>query len=99
MFHLGGMSDILRQPVRGCPASHERTRSVSARSIVFRPPPEIGKEMFKTGQNVPESGIYRVVHAEHRLPHEVTLLRGEAFPRCAKCADQVEFEPVSLAPS
>jgi hypothetical protein len=55
--------------------------------------------MFKTGQNVPESGIYRVVHGGHRLPHEVTLLKGEAFPRCSKCADQVEFEPVSLAPS
>ena len=55
--------------------------------------------MFKTGQIVPESGIYRVVHAGHRLPHEVTLLKGEAFPRCAKCADKVEFEAVSLAPS
>ena len=55
--------------------------------------------MFKTGQNVPESGIYRVVHSEHRLPHEVTLLKGEAFPRCSKCADLVEFEPISLAPS
>lgn len=55
--------------------------------------------MYKTGQIVPESGIYRVVHAGHRLPHEVTLLRGESFPRCAKCADQVEFEALSVAPS
>jgi hypothetical protein len=39
------------------------------------------------------------VHSGHRLPHEVTLLKGEAFPRCGKCADQVEFEAVSLAPS
>ncbi len=55
--------------------------------------------MFRTGQSVPESGIYRVCHGSHRLPHEVTLLKGQRFPRCAKCADLVEFEPVMLAPT
>ncbi len=54
--------------------------------------------MYSTGQTVPESGIYRVVHAEHRLPHEVTLLRGEEFPRCCKCSGSVSFEVVRLAP-
>ena len=55
--------------------------------------------MYRTGQAVPESGIYRVVHGEHRLPHEVTLLKDQTFPRCAKCADLVEFEPLALAPT
>ncbi|HEY3927090.1 MAG TPA: hypothetical protein VGL89_01835 [Candidatus Koribacter sp.] len=55
--------------------------------------------MFKTGDLVAESGIYRVHHAGHRLPHEVTLLKDQAFPRCAKCSDKVEFEPVALAPT
>ncbi len=54
--------------------------------------------MFRTGQKVPESGIYRVVHAEHRLPHEVTLIKDTEFPRCSKCKEHVTFEIVSLAP-
>jgi hypothetical protein len=54
--------------------------------------------MFRTGAKVPESGIYRVMHSQHRLPHEVTLLRGAEFPRCSKCKEAVTFEVVSLAP-
>lgn len=54
--------------------------------------------VFRTGQTVPESGIYRVIHGGHRLPHEVTLLRDQVFPRCSKCANLVEFEPLALAP-
>lgn len=53
---------------------------------------------YKTGQSVPESGIYRVLHDSHRLPHEVTLLKSQVFPRCAKCAGEVHFQVVALAP-
>lgn len=56
------------------------------------------KEEYRTGQNIPESGIYRVTHDEHRLPHEVTLLKGAQFPRCSKCRHAVRFTAVSLAP-
>ena len=56
------------------------------------------KKGFYTGQEVPETGIYRVVHSGHRLPHEVTLLAGQTFPRCSKCQDAVEFEVVRHAP-
>jgi hypothetical protein len=52
----------------------------------------------KTGEIIPASGIYRVHHGAHRLPHEVTLIEGYKFPRCQKCATEVEFEPVALAP-
>jgi hypothetical protein len=55
-------------------------------------------QIFKTGENVLESGIYKVTHAEHRLPHEVTLLKGAEFPRCSKCKEAVTFEVVALAP-
>jgi hypothetical protein len=55
--------------------------------------------MYRTGQAVPESGIYRISHGEHRLPHEVTLLKDQLFPRCCKCAELVVFEPVALAPT
>jgi len=49
-------------------------------------------EKFKTGDLVPQSGIYQVIHGEHRLPHEVTLLRANPFPPCAKCGNKVTFK-------
>src|SRR3954451_13882656 len=49
-------------------------------------------ETYKTGDLVPQSGIYRVAHSEHRLPHEVTLLRANPFPPCAQCGNKVSFE-------
>ncbi len=56
------------------------------------------KTPYRTNQIVPESGIYRVTHSAHRLPHEVTLLKGQHFPRCGECADEVMFEPIAMAP-
>jgi hypothetical protein len=56
------------------------------------------RKYFTTGQKILESGIYTVHHSEHRLPHEVTLLQGEQFPRCGKCADRVGFELLCAAP-
>ena len=47
---------------------------------------------FKTGGMIPQSGIYRVYHRSHRLPHEVTLLKGEKFPKCQKCSEGVSFK-------
>lgn len=47
---------------------------------------------FRTNEVVPRSGIYRVRHKKHRLPHEVTLLRDQQFPKCAKCQNAVTFE-------
>jgi len=50
------------------------------------------RKTFKTGQVVPLSGIYRVTHSEHRLPHEVTMLRAATFPPCSKCGNNVQFK-------
>lgn len=55
--------------------------------------------LFRTGETISQSGIYRVHHAAHRLPHEVTVLQGQQFPRCAKCKDAVMFELVQAAVS
>jgi hypothetical protein len=55
------------------------------------------KSIFRTGEAIPESGIYRVIHAAHRVPHEVTLLSGHDFPRCSKCKDSVQFELIQAA--
>jgi hypothetical protein len=56
------------------------------------------KTQFSCGDKIPESGIYRVVHRDHRLPHEVTLLRDQIFPKCTKCEQSVYFELVRSAP-
>lgn len=52
---------------------------------------------FRTDEVVPQSGIYRVIHRKHRLPHEVTLLRDQQFPRCSKCQNAVVFELIQAA--
>ena len=47
---------------------------------------------FSTGQVIPTNGIYYVFHPAHRLIRSVRLLKGDTFPRCSQCADQVSFE-------
>lgn len=61
--------------------------------LVESPATGMGEQQvtFRTGERITRSGIYRVIHRKHRLPHEVTLLRDQVFPRCAKCHDQVKF--------
>jgi len=54
--------------------------------------------MYKSPDVIPETGIYRVIHAQHRLPHEVTLLEGQTFPPCARCHEEVRFELVRSLP-
>jgi hypothetical protein len=53
----------------------------------------------KSSDRIPTSGIYRVIHAQHRLAHEVTLVEGQVFPPCAKCRDEVRFELVRGVPA
>jgi uncharacterized membrane protein len=55
-------------------------------------------QIHESGALVPETGIYRVVHYSHRLPHEVVILKGHRFPKCQKCVEQVYFELVHAAP-
>lgn len=38
------------------------------------------------------NGVYRVIHSQHRLPSEVTLVQGHTFPGCSKCRVGVRFE-------
>jgi hypothetical protein len=55
------------------------------------------KTVYKPGQAVPKAGIYKVSHAEHRLPHRASFKAGDEFPLCAKCADGVRFELLMAA--
>jgi len=55
-------------------------------------------QLFKSSTLIPESGVYRVIHSQHRLPHEVTLIGGQTFPPCGKCHEEVRFELVRELP-
>jgi hypothetical protein len=58
-----------------------------------------GKIFFQAGQIVPESGIYQVIHhEEHRPSHEAVMHRGDAFPSCDQCHEQVRFQVLHIAP-
>lgn len=55
-------------------------------------------DVFKPGQKVPNSGIYKVIHdSRHRQSHEVTCVAGKPFPPCNHCGDHVRFELVHPA--
>lgn len=52
---------------------------------------------FRPGENAPEAGVYLVVHAGHRPEHHVTLFRGDQFPPCGRCGEEVRFRLVRAA--
>jgi predicted transcriptional regulator len=57
----------------------------------------IGDE-FKPGQDVPNSGIYKVLHdAKHAEEHEVTCVYGKKFLPCNHCGEDVRFVLVIAA--
>jgi len=58
----------------------------------------IPSPFFRVAERIPESGVYRVFHSEHRVSHEVTLVAGQDFPRCSVCDRNVHFELLQSAP-
>jgi hypothetical protein len=48
-------------------------------------------QMYRPGEEVPKSGIYKVSHCGHHHDHEVTCLSGEPFPECQQCGGMVQF--------
>ncbi len=57
----------------------------------------MAEDDHKPGEPVPETGVYRVMHQVHRAEHHATLFRGEQFPRCGRCGDEVRFRLVGKA--
>jgi len=54
--------------------------------------PRLGSGVFKPGDEVPRSGIYRAIHAkEHTKTHEVTCDYSDRFPPCGSCGEDVRF--------
>lgn len=57
----------------------------------------MAENVFKPGEKAPQSGIYKVLHYQHRLYHEVTILAGQSLPSCRRCGQEVRFQLVSSA--
>ena len=53
--------------------------------------PALGR-LYRTGETVPRSGIYEIVHsADHGEPQSATLISGELFPDCEFCRQAVSY--------
>ena len=49
---------------------------------------------FRCGEVVPRSGVYRVHHYAHRVPHTVIIVAGTVLPKCKRCGERVQFVPI-----
>jgi hypothetical protein len=52
---------------------------------------------FVPGAVAPRSGVFRVHHYAHRMPHMVIVLAGTVLPKCQRCGDKVRFTPMLAA--
>ncbi len=55
------------------------------------------EQIYKPGEAVPESGVYTVIHDQHRSNHVATIFKGGFFPSCAQCGSLVRFALVRPA--
>ncbi len=53
--------------------------------------PSKAEQKYKAGEFAPCSGVYAVRHKGHRQEHLVTLFKGESFPACTQCGEEVHF--------
>jgi len=85
-----------QKPLASKLAGAKCMRAKASSVFLLKSVPEkmVKRPRFRTDEVVAQSGIYRVRHRKHRLPHEVTLLKDEQFPRCSKCRNAVVFELV-----
>lgn len=59
----------------------------------------MSEKEFRPGERIADSGVYLVVHREHRPTHEATLIAENAFPECAHCGADVRFRLLRNASS
>ena len=52
---------------------------------------------LEPGDIAPRSGVYRVHHYAHRMPHLVIILAGTKLPKCKRCDGKVRFAPMVAA--
>ena len=49
------------------------------------------------GDRAPSSGVYRVIHVQHRKSHRVIMIRGDDLPPCRFCKQEVTFQLVETS--
>jgi hypothetical protein len=54
--------------------------------------------MKRAGEQVRQTGLYRVSHRQHRPAHAAILWQGETFPHCRICGEAVSFQFLQPAP-
>lgn len=59
---------------------------------------ESPSQFCRAGEEILVTGLYRVVHTDHRLSHEAILAAGGIFPRCNRCGEKVHFELLKAVP-
>lgn len=78
-----------------------KVRAPGHRGVKMMGSPESREERmsqeFKPGEKVPSSGVYRVLHKDHREHHDATLREGEQFPTCTVCEREVRFKLIQSA--
>jgi hypothetical protein len=47
--------------------------------------------MLFPGEFCRTSGVYKVVHYQHRMPHHVSVPEAEPFPVCRRCQSKVRY--------
>ena len=52
---------------------------------------------LEPGDVAPRSGVYRVHHYAHRMPHLVIVPAGTTLPKCKRCGEKVRFVPMVAA--
>ena len=52
------------------------------------PSPE---KQYAPGSHALVSGMYRVIHHEHRAVHGVVVIKGDGFPPCRTCRNRVRY--------
>jgi hypothetical protein len=55
---------------------------------------DIPSRRLEPGDIAPRSGVYRVHHYAHRMPHLVIVLAGITLPKCKRCGEKVRFAPM-----
>ena len=55
-------------------------------------------EVYQPADEIPQSGVYQVLHYRHRLSHDATILGSGNFPVCSECGNNVRFRLIRAAP-
>lgn len=58
------------------------------------------RDVFRSGESVPHSGLYRVEHRDEAEcnPVQMVLITGDRFPDCPNCGGNAQFTLLHAVP-